>query len=47
MPEYFEFENLKVANSIDIAKYIINSHLDVFGIEEYLEKLFDSNPILE
>ena len=47
MPEYFEFENLKVANSIDIAKYIINSHLDVFGIEEYLEKLFDSNPIFE
>ena len=47
MPEYFEFENLKVANSIDIAKYIINSHLDIFGIEEYLEKLFDSNPIFE
>ena len=47
MPEYFEFEGLKVANSIDIAQHLIDSHLDVFGIEEYLEKLFDSNPIFE
>lgn len=47
MPEYFEFEGLKVANSIDIAKHLIDSHLDVFGIEEYLEKLFNSDSIFE
>lgn len=47
MPEYFEFESLKVANSIDIAKYLIDAHLDVIEIEEYLENLFNSNPIFE
>lgn len=47
MPDYFEFESLKVANSIDIAKYLIDAHLDVIEIEEYLENLFNSNPIFE
>lgn len=47
MPEYFEFEGLKIANSVNIAEYLAHSDLNFKEIRAYIKDTFNSDPIFK